>query len=114
MRDENVHVRLAVISIHGGLDRVAHIVEPAEILVLDRSRIRMCFRCGIAVDDPYQPPVIGEHQVGIRIPLQKSRQFVQAIEHFAVDHHPAVGRQITSEHYARLALVDGGGHAHQE
>jgi len=69
---------------------------------------------GVAVDDPDEAAGVVDDHVGVGIPFEERRQFLQAFAHFAADHHAAVGREVIGEQNIRLAFTNSGGEAHEE
>ena len=61
-------------------------------------------RSRIAVHHPNQPAVIGNHQVGVLVPVQEAGQMRQSSLHLAINHHAALPGKIARENNVRLAL----------
>ena len=67
-RVEDVEMDGAVVSVDGGLDGVANVVDRADAVQIDAFRVRMHARRHVAIDDPDQAAVVGENEVGVGVP----------------------------------------------
>jgi len=76
-------VRFAVVGVHRSFDGVADVVDFADVAGFHGARVRVRVGGGVAVHNPHQAPGIGDHQVRIGIPFEKTGQLVEPVAYFA-------------------------------
>ena len=94
---EDVQMGLAVIRVHGCLDRVADVIHASEPARIHAASVRMLLAGGVPVHHPHQASRVGDHQVRVRIPGEKSGQLVEPVGDLAENHHAAVVGQVPRE-----------------
>ena len=80
----------------------------------DVARVGVRGRGCIPVHGPDQPPLVGQHQVGVGIPGDEVGERRQPIPHFAPDHHPAVRREVPREQDVVVAAAHGRRQPHEQ
>src|SRR5579863_3201673 len=108
---EDVKMDGAVIGVDGGLDGVANVIHIAGAFDSDAAGIGMAVGGHVAIDHPDEVAFGGDDEIGVAIPEQETGEGVEAVRHFAADHHAAFGREVTGEEDVPFAFGERGGEA---
>ena len=93
----DVEVHRAVVGIHHGLHRVAHVVADA----LGGLGVRIAVGCGVAVDDPEEASLRRHHQVGVLVEVEERRQLPHPVVNPAVVEDAALRGEVVRQRDAQ-------------